>query len=83
MAGFEVINGLLDSFVRAAIDIEEHKTHGKRLPPQADRIDKLLSGKLSEADGLYARIMRVMDYISGMTDRYAVTLFRKLQGITI
>lgn len=30
MAGFEVINGLLDSFVRAAIDIEEHKTHGKR-----------------------------------------------------
>lgn len=83
MAGFEVINGLLDSFVRAAIDIEEHKAHGKRLPPQADRIDKLLSGKLSEADGLYARIMRVMDYISGMTDRYAVTLFRKLQGITI
>ncbi|HBV00066.1 MAG TPA: hypothetical protein DEF21_19480, partial [Thalassospira lucentensis] len=28
-------------------------------------------------------LMRVMDYISGMTDRYAVTLFRKLQGITI
>ncbi|MFH1804931.1 MAG: hypothetical protein ABID63_08600 [Pseudomonadota bacterium] len=33
--------------------------------------------------GPYEKIMRVMDYISGMTDRYAVTLFRKLQGITI
>ena len=83
MAGFEVINGLLDSFVRAAIDIDEHKNHGKRLPPQADRIDKLLSGKLMAAPDLYSRLMRVMDYISGMTDRYAVTLFRKLQGITI
>ncbi|OSQ39904.1 deoxyguanosinetriphosphate triphosphohydrolase [Thalassospira mesophila] len=83
MAGFEVINGLLNSFVRAAIDIEETKKHKKRLPPQADRIDKLLSGKLSASDTLYDRIMRVMDYISGMTDRYAVTLFRKLQGITI
>ncbi len=28
-------------------------------------------------------LKRMMDYISGMTDRYAVTLFRKLQGITI
>jgi dGTPase len=83
MAGFEVISGLLNSFVRAAIDIEEHKIHNKRLPPQADRIDKLLSGKLSASDTLYDRLMRVMDYISGMTDRYAVTLFRKLQGITI
>ncbi len=83
IAGFEVIHGLLDSFVRAAIDIEEHKNHGKRLPPQADRIDKLLSGKLKDANDLYGRLMRVMDYISGMTDRYAVTLFRKLQGITI
>ncbi|MFH1804929.1 MAG: deoxyguanosinetriphosphate triphosphohydrolase [Pseudomonadota bacterium] len=83
IAGFEVIHGLLDSFVRAAIDIEEHQIHGKRLPPQADRIDKLLSGRLSETVGLYEKIMRVMDYISGMTDRYAVTLFRKLQGITI
>lgn len=83
MAGFEVINGLLNSFVRAAIDIEEHQKHDKRLPPQADRIDKLLSGKLSASNTLYDRIMRVMDYISGMTDRYAVTLFRKLQGITI
>ncbi|WP_245881260.1 deoxyguanosinetriphosphate triphosphohydrolase [Thalassospira marina] len=83
IAGFEVIHGLLDSFVRAAIDIEEYKNHDKRLPPQADRIDKLLSGKLKEADDLYGRLMRVMDYISGMTDRYAVTLFRKLQGITI
>lgn len=83
IAGFEVIHGLLDSFVRAAIDIEEHKAHGRHLPPQADRIDKLLSGKLSASETLYDRLMRVMDYLSGMTDRYAVTLFRKLQGITI
>ena len=68
---------------QAIFDIDEHINHDRRLPPQADRIDKLLSGKISDAPDLYSRLMRVMDYISGMTDRYAVTLFRKLQGITI
>jgi len=38
---------------------------------------------MSDAPGLSSRLIGGMDYISGMTDRYAVTLFRKLQGITI
>jgi hypothetical protein len=31
----------------------------------------------------YERILRVTDYVSGMTDRHALATFRRLTGITI
>ena len=31
----------------------------------------------------YARLLSVMDFISGMTDSYAVSIYRKLKGITL
>ena len=44
--------------------------------PRTARIDKQLSGKLTANDTLCARLMRVLDCLSGRTDRCAVTLFR-------
>ena len=34
-----------------------------------------------EARDLYLRLLMVTDYISGMTDSYARTLYRELSGI--
>ncbi|MFH7026651.1 MAG: hypothetical protein ACHBN1_14870 [Heteroscytonema crispum UTEX LB 1556] len=31
----------------------------------------------------YLNILRVTDYISGMTDSYAVSLFKKIKGISL
>jgi dGTPase len=31
----------------------------------------------------YERVLRVTDFISGMTDSYAVSLYRKLRGISL
>ena len=34
-------------------------------------------------DEKYERVLKVLDYISGMTDKYAVNLYRKIKGIEI
>ena len=35
------------------------------------------------AERLYDRIMAVLDYISGMTDVYALDLYRKINGMSL
>ena len=35
------------------------------------------------APSLYGRIMAVLDYISGMTDIYALDLYRKINGTSL
>ena len=32
---------------------------------------------------LYGRLMAVLDYISGMTDVYALDLYRKINGMSL
>lgn len=83
MAGFEVLHGLLDAFIGAAVDWHRAGCDPRRVKPQTRRMVKLLGPKLHDAPDLYSACLVVMDYIAGMTDRYAVSLFRKLQGITL
>jgi len=35
------------------------------------------------ADSTYEKVMAILDYISGMTDVYALDLYRKITGISI
>ena len=34
-------------------------------------------------DDLYIRLLNITDFVSGMTDTYAVSLFRKIRGISL
>ena len=43
----------------------------------------LLPDPIPEDATPYERILRVTDHLSGMTDRYAISTFRKLRGITL
>lgn len=86
-AGCEVISGLLDLFFtavmqRAAAEKKENTPIRSRvlmtlLPEQF--LDK---NKLPDADP-YLRLMKVVDFICGMTDSYAMTLYRRLKGIEL
>jgi dGTPase len=38
--------------------------------------------KRPDPDG-YTRLLRITDYVSGMTDSYALSLYRKLKGIEL
>ena len=84
-AGFEVIGGLLDLFVEA---VEALAAHGKTVAPRWRNLLKLIPesfigpGNIPAPDA-YTRLLRMTDYISGMTDSYAVSLYKKLRGISL
>lgn len=84
-AGFEVLGGLLQTFVTAVDDIAER---GARASPRSRMLIYLMPeqfigpNRRPEAD-LYRRVLGVTDFVSGMTDSYAVTLFKKITGISL
>jgi dGTPase len=77
VAGFNVIGALLDHFVQAALQPASGKSSKllKLIPAQFEVDPKNSS--------LYKNLQGVVDYVAGMTDLYAVDLFRKITGITI
>ena len=75
IAGYNVIGDLLDEFVTAV------------LHPSRDKSKKLLQlipkQFSTQQDSLYANIQSVVDFIAGMSDLFAVDLYRRIKGITI
>ena len=75
IAGYTVITTLTDLMVKAVTQ-----------PDKA--FSQLLINRVSTqydilAPSLYGRIMAVLDYISGMTDIYALDLYRKINGTSL
>lgn len=76
LAGFNVMNALLEEFVPAY------------LKPKMSIYDKKLIAMMpdqfkTDSDDPYTRIRGVLDFVSGMTDIYAVDLYRKIKGIAV
>jgi dGTPase len=84
-AGFEVLGGLLQAFVTTVNDIAAHDSAAS---PKSRMLIYLIpeqfagSGRQPIPD-LYRRVLAITDFVSGMTDSYAVTLFKKLTGISL
>ena len=75
VAGYEVIGHLFAEFANANLYSTEK---GKLL--------KLMLPKeycLADNESSYGKILKITDYISGMTDSYATTLFQELKGISL
>ena len=85
-AGFELFSGMLDIFVKACNDIAENGTNAS---PHSTRLIRLIPDMTSYLDNElwrtrpYVRIITVLDYLSGMSDSYAVSLYKKLKGISL
>ena len=76
MAGYEVIGGLLEEFITGITNSSLSKSYLlKKLLPNFKASD--------EDEELYRKILKVTDYISGMTDSYAVSVFKKIKGISL
>jgi dGTPase len=74
LAGYNVIGGLLDEFVTAL----STPTHNK-----AQKILQLIPSQFELGRSHYQNLLSILDYLSGMTDLYAIDLYRKLKGISI
>ena len=80
VAGYEVLGGLLDTFIDSYNEAYEGKISSKN-----KSVFALLPNRISEdiPDELYLRLLRIIDFVSGMTDSFAVSLFRKIKGISL
>ncbi|WP_009633799.1 deoxyguanosinetriphosphate triphosphohydrolase [Synechocystis sp. PCC 7509] len=73
IAGYEVIGGLLEEFIAAISDENLSKSY----------LMKKLIPNFREQEDIYTKILQVTDYIAGMTDSFAVSLFKKIKGISL
>ncbi len=73
LAGYRIIGFLLESFIDAILkpDHSYSKLLLDRIPQQYE----------TDSPTLYGKIQSIIDYISGMTDVYALDLYCKLTGI--
>ena len=89
-SGFEVIEFLINSFITTSYICftcgEEETAKQKKMrsllpeefqPENEIQVENLAGGEV------YNRVLRILDYISGMTDKYAVHLYRRIKGIEI
>jgi dGTPase len=77
IAGYNVIGGMLKEFFGAVLHPQSAKSR---------KLLQLISGQFvisGAPDGLYNDTRSVVDFIAGMTDLYAVDLYRKLTGIRL
>lgn len=82
VAGYEVLGGLLDTFITAY-----NERSNSNLTPKNRAIINLIPKRFFYGEKnnpeLYQRLLRVIDFISGMTDSYAVSIYRKIKGISL
>ncbi len=72
LAGYRIITQLIDLFVDAAMYPD--KAYSRLL------LSRVSSQYDVHANSAYNRLMAVVDFISGMTDVFALDLFRKING---
>ena len=72
LAGYKIISTLVDLFIHAAMNPED--TYSKLLLRRVSSQYDVVNGSV------YERIMNVLDFVSGMTDIYALELYQKING---
>jgi dGTPase len=78
VAGFGILGGLLDKIVPALLAPEDSRTEEQK------KIAALVPEKCKLKDKTaYQRLLGATDYISGMTDTFALSLFRRLHGMEL
>ncbi len=84
IAGKKVIEGLLSAFVSCVMSesyMDSSTYEGKLFQIISPNFRYVFSNWTDQ--GEYAKLQLVTDFISGMTDLYAVDLFQKITGVTI
>ncbi|MFP4131333.1 MAG: deoxyguanosinetriphosphate triphosphohydrolase [Thiohalospira sp.] len=93
-AGYSVIGGLLDLFHQAAAETAEASAAGTRASARARTVAHLIpdqflygpdagSGERVRITDPYRLLLNLTDFIAGMTDGYAVSLYKKVTGMAL
>ena len=72
-AGYKVLPDLLDKFILGIFESDKYRRYYRLIPEEYK----------DKSFGDYEKILNITMWISGMTDRYAMELFRNLNGIEL
>ena len=75
LSGYQIMATLMEVFIEAAVN--PSRFYSKQL------LRRVSSQYDIENENLEERIMAVIDYISGMTDIYALDIYQKINGISL
>ena len=75
LSGYQIMATLMEVFIEAAVS--PSRFYSKQL------LRRVSSQYDIENESLEERIMAVLDYISGMTDIYALDIYQKINGISL
>ena len=75
LSGYQIIQTLMEQFIEAAVHPE--RFYSRQL------IGRVSSQYHISAPDLETRLMAVIDYVSGMTDVYALDEYQKISGISL
>lgn len=75
IAGYKILGTLLEAFISAVIEPNDFlsKKLLTLIPSQYETLD----------NSVYSKIQSVIDFVSGMTDLYALGLYRKITGMEL
>ncbi len=82
-SGHQILPGLLEEFTQTGIYLTDQKISRKYgnllllLPPEMVSLLKI------KPDDTYHMLRCIIDFISGLTDRHALSLYRKIKGISL
>lgn len=76
-AGYNAIHGLLERFIPPLLDAPKRGSFESRMAALIRQ-----RAAITDAMSTYEKVLRALDYISGMTDSYAIASFRRLSGVT-
>ncbi len=88
-AGFELISGMLDILVPAAAELAAAGREGRKADYRSMNMSYLLNRSYMPLESeewrnsSYLQLLYLLDYIAGMTDTYAVNIYKKLKGISL
>jgi dGTPase len=75
IAGYKIIGTLLEEFVGAIMNPKD--LYSKKI------LSLLPDQYKTQSDSVYLKIQSIVDFVSGMTDVFALDLYRKIKGISL
>lgn len=81
-AGHEVLPGLMEEFLKTGLHILD-KNKSKKYSNLAMLFPEDIQSSLNQNPDHYTMARLVVDFVSGLTDRHAISLYKKIKGFTV
>ncbi|WP_051548232.1 deoxyguanosinetriphosphate triphosphohydrolase [Sneathiella glossodoripedis] len=82
LRGSEILNTMLDAFFIANSEWEQYLRNGTSPSPRSKVVMNLFGNQRQQSKPLYEWLLDITDFVSGMTDSFAVRQFNDLRGYT-